>query len=89
MMDISTTLKSRCVSSLLSHLHETSKVGFIWFQIDQSVFTVLPAKPGIRPGMVLLFELYLLRGAMVPTDRVVGWGVFPVADAGFDSIEGK
>ena len=58
-------------------------------QVDQSVFTVLPAKPGVRPGMVLVFELFLLRGAVVPTDRVVGWGVFPIADAKFDIVEGK
>ncbi|ELU07382.1 hypothetical protein CAPTEDRAFT_226170 [Capitella teleta] len=58
-------------------------------KIDQSVFTVLPAQPGVRPGMILLFELFLLRGAVVATDRVVGWGVFPIADAGFDIVEGK
>ncbi len=57
--------------------------------MDQSVFTVLPAKPGVRPGMVLLFELFLLRGAVVPTDRVVAWGAFPIANGQFDILEGK
>ena len=60
-----------------------------WFQIDQSVFTVLPSMPSIRPGMVLVFELFLLRGAVMATDRVVAWGAFPIADATFDVVEGK
>ncbi|XP_013405388.1 uncharacterized protein LOC106170172 [Lingula anatina] len=58
-------------------------------KLEQSVFTVLPAKPSVRPGMVLVFELFLLRGAVVPTDRVVGWGAFPICDGNFDIIEGK
>ncbi|XP_074656241.1 uncharacterized protein LOC141909627 [Tubulanus polymorphus] len=58
-------------------------------RIDQSTFTVLPSKPAIRPSMVLMFELYLLRGAVVPTDHIVGWGCFPICDANFEVIEGK
>ncbi|KAK2169280.1 hypothetical protein NP493_1197g00020 [Ridgeia piscesae] len=58
-------------------------------KLDQSVFTVLPPKVGIRPGMVLIFELFLLRGAVVPSDRVVAWGAFPIADGKFDVVEGK
>ena len=61
----------------------------LFFQLDQSVFTVLPPKVGIRPGMVLIFELFLLRGAVVPSDRVVAWGAFPIADGKFDVVEGK
>lgn len=57
--------------------------------MDQSVFTVLPAKASLRPGMILMFELFLLRGAVVATDRVVGWGCFPICDGQFDIIEGK
>ena len=49
---------------------------------------MLPPKVNIRPGMVLLFELFLLRGAVVPSDRVVAWGAFPIADGKFDVIEG-
>ncbi|XP_028404973.1 uncharacterized protein LOC114527499 isoform X2 [Dendronephthya gigantea] len=58
-------------------------------KIDQSVFTVCPARPDIRPGMVLVFELFLLRGAVTPTDRVVGWGCFPICDSNFRVVEGK
>ena len=43
----------------------------------------------IRPGMVLVFELFLLRGSVVPCDQCVGWGVFPIADGKFQVIEGK
>ncbi|CAD5113719.1 DgyrCDS2883 [Dimorphilus gyrociliatus] len=58
-------------------------------KLDQSVFTTLPSRPDIRPGMVLVFEIFLLRGAVVSTDRVVGWGVFPIADGKFEVVEGK
>ncbi|OWF49741.1 uncharacterized protein LOC110451314 [Mizuhopecten yessoensis] len=58
-------------------------------KFDQSVFTVLPSKASLKPGMVLVFELFLLRGATVKSDRVVGWGSFPICDAQFDIIEGK
>ena len=53
------------------------------------MFTVLPSKPSIRPGMVLVFEIFLLRGSVVATDRVVGWGAFPISDGKFDIVEGK
>ncbi|CAB3994118.1 partial [Paramuricea clavata] len=58
-------------------------------KIDQSVFTVCPARPDIRPGMILVFELFLLRGAVTPTDRVVAWGCFPICDSNFRVVEGK
>ena len=61
----------------------------IELKLDQSVFTVCPAKPDIRPAMVLMFELFLLRGAVTPTDRVVAWGTFPISDAEFNIVEGK
>ena len=62
---------------------------YISFQIDQSVFTVCPSRPDMRPGMLLVFELFILRGPVTPTDKVVGWGCFPVCDAEFNVIEGK
>lgn len=39
--------------------------------------------------MVLVFEVWILRGAVSPMDRVVGWGAFPVCDHEFRTIEGK
>ena len=53
------------------------------------MFTVLPARPGVKPGMILVFELFLLRGEVLSSDRVVAWGTFPIADGQFDIIEGK
>jgi hypothetical protein len=53
------------------------------------VFTVCPSKPDVRPGMILAFELFLLRGAVLPTDRVVAWGVFPISNSDFNIIEGR
>ncbi|XP_077989963.1 uncharacterized protein LOC144444426 [Glandiceps talaboti] len=61
----------------------------IEMKVDQSVFTVCPSKPNVRPGMVLVFELFLLRGSLLPIDKVVGWGVFPICDAQFNIIDGK
>ncbi len=61
----------------------------ICVQFDQSVYTVLPPRVNVRPSMVLVFELFLLKGALSPTDRVVGWGVFPICDAQFNIINGR
>ncbi|KAL5249152.1 hypothetical protein ACHWQZ_G018108 [Mnemiopsis leidyi] len=57
--------------------------------VDQSVFTVCPSVPDIRPSMVFVFEVFLLRGPMVPTDRVVAWGAFPLCDKECSVIEGR
>ncbi|XP_038052469.1 uncharacterized protein LOC119725181 [Patiria miniata] len=58
-------------------------------KIDQSLFTVCPSKPSIRPGMMLQFELFLARGSLLPVDKVVAWGVFPICDGQFNIIQGK
>ncbi|XP_035825164.1 uncharacterized protein LOC101851493 [Aplysia californica] len=58
-------------------------------KLDQSLFTVLPPKLSLRPGMVLVFELFLLRGSVVSTDHVVAWGAFPICDGQFDIVEGR
>ena len=57
-------------------------------KIDQSVFTVAPSKTQVQPGMVMTFELFLLRGSHAPTDVAVAWGAFPICDANFDIIAG-
>lgn len=61
----------------------------IEIKIDQSVFTVCPSRPDVRPGMILVFELFILRGSVTATDRVVGWGCFPISDGEFNIIDGK
>ena len=60
-----------------------------FFQIDQSVFTVCPSKPDMRPGMILMFELFILSGPFTATDKVVAWGCFPICDGVFNVVEGK
>ena len=57
-------------------------------KIDQSVFTVAPSKTQVQPGMVMTFELFLLRGSHAPTDVAVAWGAFPICDANFDIVAG-
>ena len=57
-------------------------------KIDQSVFTVAPSKTQVQPGMVMTFELFLLRGSKAPTDVAVAWGAFPICDANFDIVAG-
>ncbi|XP_072021333.1 uncharacterized protein [Amphiura filiformis] len=58
-------------------------------KVDQSLFTVCPSKPDVRPGMMVMFELFLLRGSLLPIDKVVSWGVFPICDEQFNIIQGK
>ncbi|XP_037984343.1 uncharacterized protein LOC119697541 [Motacilla alba alba] len=55
----------------------------------QSIQTVLPRRKDVKPGMVLLFELFLLRGTYTWIDREVGWGAFPLCDNNFNALEGK
>ena len=56
---------------------------------DQSVSTGLPPRSGMKPGMILMFELLLLRGELLSSDMVVAWGTSPIADGQFDIIGGK
>jgi len=58
-------------------------------EIEQSLFTTCPSEHGVRPGMVLLFELYLLRGSSAPKDLSVGWGAFPLIGPDFQVVNGK
>ena len=76
---------------MVNELHLYILIAFIFTcsQVNQNLFTVLPSKPAIRPGMVVTFELYLLKGSVVNTDRVVAWGCFPICDGTFEVIEGK
>lgn len=49
---------------------------------------MLPAKPSIRPGMIVVFKLYIQRGPVLNSDRVVAWGCFPICDGTFEVVEG-
>ncbi|KAK3732447.1 hypothetical protein RRG08_037451 [Elysia crispata] len=75
-------------SATLPLFHEGNFYNFE-MKLEQSVFTVLPPKKHLRPGMVVMFELFLLRGSVVNTDHILAWGCFPVCDAQFDIVEGR
>uniref|UniRef100_A0A671FQK5 Orofacial cleft 1 candidate gene 1 protein n=1 Tax=Rhinolophus ferrumequinum TaxID=59479 RepID=A0A671FQK5_RHIFE len=55
----------------------------------ESLYVVLPPKKDVKPGMVFLFELFLLRGDYVCLDQAVGWAAFPLCDNNLDVVEGK
>uniref|UniRef100_A0A8C3BST1 Orofacial cleft 1 candidate gene 1 protein n=1 Tax=Cairina moschata TaxID=8855 RepID=A0A8C3BST1_CAIMO len=55
----------------------------------QSIHTVLPPRKAVKPGMAVLFELFLLGGTYTWIDREVGWGVFPLCDNSLNALEGK
>ncbi|CAM9249994.1 unnamed protein product [Bubo scandiacus] len=55
----------------------------------QSIQTVLPPRKAVKPGVVVLFELFLLRGTCTLIDREVGWGAFPLCDNNSNALEGK
>ncbi|XP_053913854.1 uncharacterized protein LOC104062149 [Cuculus canorus] len=61
----------------------------IGIYFGQSIQTLLPPRKAVKPGMVLLFELFLLRGTCTLVDREVGWGAFPLCDNNFNTLEGK
>ncbi|XP_050167458.1 uncharacterized protein LOC126637487 isoform X7 [Myiozetetes cayanensis] len=50
---------------------------------------VLPHRKAMKPGMIFLFELFLLRGTYAWIDQEVGWGAFPLCDNNFNVLEGK
>ncbi|XP_058526420.1 uncharacterized protein LOC101532567 [Ochotona princeps] len=55
----------------------------------ESLYVALPPKKAVRPGLALLFELFLLHGTYTSLDRVVGWAVFPLCDNNFHVVDGK
>jgi len=57
--------------------------------IGQSLYAVCPSERELRPGMIILFEVYLLRGENSASDHAVAWGAFPIVNADFTVINGK
>ncbi|XP_039215416.1 uncharacterized protein LOC120315316 [Crotalus tigris] len=52
----------------------------------QSIYTDVPVKKNGKPGEILFFELFLLQGT---SDRLVGWGAFPLCNNNLDIVDGK
>uniref|UniRef100_A0A0G4HE00 Uncharacterized protein n=1 Tax=Chromera velia CCMP2878 TaxID=1169474 RepID=A0A0G4HE00_9ALVE len=64
------------LTSVSSPINHGGKYFETDLRFEQSVFVAAPAKIDLRPSMVLMFELFILRGAASPADRVVAWWVF-------------
>ncbi|XP_069776944.1 uncharacterized protein ofcc1 isoform X2 [Narcine bancroftii] len=56
---------------------------------NQSLAVVLPSVNDVKPGMALIFELFLLHGINSSIDQVVAWGAFPICDGKLKILEGK
>lgn len=52
-------------------------------EVGQSLRTVCPSQQATQPGMILLFELYLLQGKLAQRDHAVCWGAFPIVGQDF------
>ncbi|EGD74627.1 hypothetical protein PTSG_05991 [Salpingoeca rosetta] len=57
--------------------------------VNQSVFTVCPPEARIKPSMVFVFELFILKNDGTPFDRALAWGVFPMINSEFELVSGK
>ncbi|KAL8453612.1 hypothetical protein Emed_000747 [Eimeria media] len=55
---------------------------------DETVYFNCPSESDLRPSMCLVFQLYLLRGAVSPIDKVVAWGAFPLVGPEGRIVEG-
>jgi len=58
-------------------------------RFEKSLLIVAPPRADIRPSMVYLFELFLLKSKEYTNDQVLGWGVFPLIDSEFELNKGK
>ncbi|XP_078254554.1 uncharacterized protein ofcc1 [Rhinoraja longicauda] len=56
---------------------------------NQSIAVVLPSTNDVKPGMTLIFELFLLHGINSSIDQAVAWGAFPVCNGKLEILEGK
>ena len=58
-------------------------------RFEKSLLIVGPPRAEVRPSMVYLFELFLLKSKEYAHDQVLGWGVFPLIDSEFELNKGK
>ncbi|XP_023567825.1 uncharacterized protein LOC101580438 [Octodon degus] len=55
----------------------------------ESLCMELPQRKDVKPGLALLFELFLVPGTSGGIHQAVGWAVFPLCDGTFGIVEGK
>jgi len=58
-------------------------------RFEKSLVLETPSRLEIRPSMVYLFELFLLKSKEYTHDQVLGWGVFPLINAEFELNTGR
>jgi len=56
---------------------------------DESILLQVPPRASVRPSMVILFELFMLKSKDYSQDQVLGWGVFPLIDSNFELNKGR
>lgn len=58
-------------------------------RFDETLYLNCPSEADLKPSMCLVFQLYLLRGAVSPVDKVVAWGAFPLVGPEGCVVEGR
>lgn len=56
---------------------------------NSKIFTFFPSQKTIKPYMALMIELVKLPKNRKGDPKIVGWGVMPCVDSGFNIINGK
>jgi len=65
------------------------RVHDVELKVDQSVFALCPSQRELRPGNVLVLELFRLADKRNPRAAVVAWTVLPMCTPHLSVIEGK
>lgn len=63
--------------------HHQARFFSVETDVEQSVFTVCPPEMQIKPAMVFVFELFILKKDGMPFDRPLAWGAFPMLNSNF------
>lgn len=59
------------------------------FYVDQTLNIFFPPLRRMRPSYALLFKIIRLSGEIKISDKIVGWGVFPLINSEMEVNEGK
>ncbi len=51
------------------------------FYVDENLYIFFPPLRSMRPSYTLLFKLIWLSGEVKVSDKIVGWGVFPIQNS--------
>ncbi|GCC23758.1 hypothetical protein chiPu_0002156 [Chiloscyllium punctatum] len=70
-------------------VHHDGNFYNVELSFNQSIAAVLPSQNDLQPGMVLVFELFLLHGISTSIEQPVGWGAFPICNSQLEILQGK